>query len=76
MQLSAKRPSKTIKNKLLEDVTDKQETKKRLNAEVESSLYRRIKTQAVVIEDRSISEITRELWIEYLNKQKSNYLNE
>ncbi len=70
MSLSAKRPSKTIKSKLLEDVIDTQEKKKRLNAEVESSLYRRIKAQAVVVEDRSISEITRELWIEYLNKQE------
>ncbi len=70
MSLSAKRPSKTIKTKLLEDVTDTQEKKKRLNAEVESSLYQRIKAQAVIAEDRSISEITRELWIDYLNKKE------
>ena len=70
MSLSAKRPSKTIKTKLLEDVTDTQEKKKRLNAEVESSLYQRIKAQAVVVEDRSISEITRELWIDYLSKKE------
>jgi hypothetical protein len=70
MSLSAKRPSKT-KEHLLHEVTDMGEVKKRLNAQVEASLYRRIKTQSAR-EDRSISDITRQLWIEYLSK----YANE
>ena len=44
--------------------------KKRLNTDVEASLYRRIKKQAF-IEERSISDITRQLWIEYLSKHSS-----
>ena len=59
MSLSAKRPS-TLKDRLLQE-TD--QPKKRLNADVEVSLYRRIKAKAVD-EDRTISEITRQLWIE------------
>jgi hypothetical protein len=70
MSLSAKRPSRT-KEHLLQEVTDSGEPKKRLNAQVEATLYRRIKTQAAR-EDRSISDITRQLWVEYL----SNYSNE
>jgi hypothetical protein len=66
MSLSVKRPSRTKEN-LLQEVTDTGAPKKRLNAQVEATLYRRIKTQAVR-EDRSISDITRQLWIEYLSK--------
>lgn len=67
MSLSAKRPSKTIKEKLIEDVQDTDAPKKRLNADVEANLYKQIKTRAVM-EDRSISDITRQLWIDYLRK--------
>jgi hypothetical protein len=67
--LSAKRPSR-IKDQLLEEVRKSAEPKKRLNADVEAGLYRRIKGQAV-LEDRSISDITRQLWIEYLSKYSS-----
>ncbi len=67
MSLSAKRPSKTIKEKLIEDVQDTDAPKKRLNADVEDNLYKQIKTRAVM-EDRSISDITRQLWIDYLRK--------
>lgn len=70
MSLSARRPSKT-KEHLLREVQDTNEPKKRLNAAVEANLYRRIKTQAVR-EERSISDITRQLWVEYL----SNHSNE
>lgn len=66
MSLSAKRPSRTIKDELLTQVRSDHEKPKRLNAEVEASLYRRIKIQAAT-EERSISDITRHLWIEYLN---------
>lgn len=70
MALTSKRPSKASSNtreKLLKDVTDSIERKKRLNTDIEDSLYKRIKIRAIE-EGRSISEITRELWIEYLSK--------
>lgn len=67
--LNTQRPSrqKDPKDKLLRDVQDKREPRKRLNADVEASLYKRIKARAVE-EDRSISDITRALWVEYLSK--------
>jgi hypothetical protein len=55
-----------MKERLLQEVQDTNEPKKRLNAVVEANLYRRIKSQAVR-EDRSISDITRQLWVEYLS---------
>lgn len=69
MALSAKRPSRgdETRKRLLHDVTDTAEKKKRLNAEIEESLYRQIKMRAVE-EGRSISDITRDLWSEYLSK--------
>ncbi len=69
MALSAKRPSQ-VKDQLLEDVRNVNEPKKRLNAEVEASLYRRIKARAVT-EDRTISDITRQLWVEYLSNNSN-----
>ena len=66
MGLSAKRPSR-IKERLLQDVTATGEPKKRLNADVEASLYRRMKAQALK-EDRTVADITRSLWVEYLSK--------
>lgn len=69
MALSSKRPSQRdeIKSKLLSEVTEANEKKRRLNAEIEDSLYRRIKGRAAD-EGRTISSITRNLWIEYLSK--------
>lgn len=67
MSLSAKRPSKSVKEKLIEDVQDIDAPKKRLNTDVEANLYKQIKTKAVM-EERSISDITRQLWIDYLSK--------
>ncbi len=69
MALSVKRPSK-VKDQLLDDVRNANEPKKRLNAEVEASLYRRIKARAVT-EDRTISDITRQLWVEYLSNNSN-----
>jgi hypothetical protein len=65
MALSARRPSRT-KEQLLGEVRDTAEPKRRLNADVEASLYRRIKAHAAH-EERSISDITRALWLEYLS---------
>lgn len=67
--LSANRPSKASKTreKLLKDVTDTSEKKRRLNTDIEDSLYKQIKIKAIE-EGRSISEITRQLWVEYLSK--------
>ena len=69
MSLSTKRPSQ-VKENLFQEVQDTREPKKRLNADLEASLYRRIKAQAVR-EDRSISDITRQLWVEYLSKHSN-----
>ena len=70
MSLSAKRPSK-LKDRLMQEVKDDAHgPKKRLNTDVEASLYRRIKQQAF-LEERSISEITRQLWLEYLSEHSS-----
>jgi hypothetical protein len=52
----------------LQQAQETDQPKKRLNADVEASLYRRITAKAVD-EDRTISEITRQLWIEYLSNQ-------
>lgn len=70
MGLSAKRPSRgdEARQRILQEVTETaSETKKRLNAEIEESLYKRIKMKSVE-EGRSISDITRDLWSEYLSK--------
>lgn len=69
MALSAKRPSRgdETRKRILHEVTETTEKKKRLNAEIEETLYRRIKIKAVE-EGRSISDITRDLWSEYLSE--------
>jgi predicted DNA binding CopG/RHH family protein len=70
MGLSAKRPSRgdEARQRILQEVTETvAEKKKRLNAEIEESLYRKIKMKAVE-EGRTISDITRDLWSEYLSK--------
>lgn len=69
MALSAKRPSKSdkLRQKILNEVKDESKGKtKRLNAEIEESLYKKIKVRAAE-EGHSVSEITRKLWIEYLS---------
>jgi TRAP-type C4-dicarboxylate transport system substrate-binding protein len=70
MGLSAKRPSRgdEARQRILQEVTETAtEKKKRLNAEIEESLYKRIKMKSVE-DGRSISDITRDLWSEYLSK--------
>lgn len=69
MALTSKRPSKgdETRARLLRDVADTAEKKRRLNADVEDSLYRQIKIRAAE-EGRTISDITRSLWFEYLSK--------
>lgn len=69
MALSSKRPSQRdeVKTRLLSDVTETNDRKRRLNAEIEDSLYRRIKGRAAE-DGQTISSITRDLWIEYLSK--------
>jgi hypothetical protein len=68
MSLTAKRPSRgeETKEKLIQNLTVDEGTA-RLNADIEKSLYRKIKIRCAE-EDRSISDITRQLWIEYLSK--------
>lgn len=69
MALSAKRPSRgdEARQRILHEVTETNEKTKRLNAEIGETLHRKIKMKAVE-EGRSISEITRDLWAEYLSK--------
>ena len=69
MALTAKRPSRSEDNRmrLMQEVTGDTGRKRRLNAEIEESLHKRIKMCAAE-EGRTISEITRSLWLEYLNK--------
>jgi hypothetical protein len=69
MALSSKRPSRhdESRSKLMRDVTETIERKRRLNAEIEDGLYRRIKARAAE-DGRTISDITRELWLEYLSR--------
>jgi len=70
MGLSAKRPSRgeEARQRILQEVTETaSEKKKRLNAEIEENLYKQIKMKSVE-EGRSISDITRDLWSEYLSK--------
>ena len=69
MALSAKRPSRCeeARKRILHEVTETTGKKKRLNAEIEEALYRKIKMKAVE-EGRSISDITRDLWFEYLSR--------
>lgn len=64
MTLTTKRPSST-KSKLAAAITGDGE-KARLNAEMEKELYKRCQRQALD-EGRSVSEITRALWVDYLN---------
>ena len=69
MALSSKRPSRRdeTKSKLMREVTETTERKRRLNAEIEDGLYRKIKARAAE-DGRTISDITRELWVEYLSR--------
>jgi hypothetical protein len=69
MALSTKRPS-AEKDRLLKEVRETAVPTRRLNADIELPLYRRMKAQAVA-EDRTLSAITRELWLEYLRKHSS-----
>ena len=69
--LQARRPSH--KEQLTEQVKTTTPEMKRLNAVIEANLYRQIKTRAAQ-EGRSISDITRALWIEYLSKHSNREL--
>ena len=68
MPLSTKRPS--AKERLLSEVMETGGRMRRLNIDMYADLYRRMKRQAVE-EDRTLSQITRELWSEYLHKKTS-----
>lgn len=67
--LSAKRPSKgeTDRQQLVQGMADDSAPMRRLSIEIEDSLHRRIKIRAAE-EGRTVSEITRQLWIEHLCK--------
>jgi hypothetical protein len=69
MTLTSKRPSKgeEIKAKILEEIKDTGVKKKRLNADIEEDLYKRIKIRAIE-EGLTVSDITRKLWTAHLSK--------
>jgi len=69
MALSAKRPSRSeeARTRFLQKATETTGGKRRLNAVIDEATYRRIKIRAAE-EGRTVSEITRDLWIEYLSK--------
>lgn len=69
MALSANRPSgkKHPNHRKVEKILDGSAVR-RLNVPIDSATYRAIKMQCA-IEDRSISEVTRELWLEYLGSK-------
>ena len=68
--LSTRRPSRgeDARDRMLRDVTSPESGKmRRLSVELPPELAQRIKIRAAT-EDRTISDITRHLWIEYLHK--------
>lgn len=69
MALTTKRPSQgeTLRSRIMQDVTATTDKPRRLNANIEESLYRQIKAKAGE-EGRTVSDITRQLWLEYLSK--------
>lgn len=68
MTLKAERPSKK-KEKLLRAVSEA--PPKRLNLDVEAGFYRLMRQRALE-EDRSMADITRELWRKYLGIKGSS----
>lgn len=69
MALSHKRPSKgeEIRTQILQDVIETSESKKRLNVDIEASLFKKIKIRAAE-EGRTIADITASLWRDYMSK--------
>ena len=70
MMLSAKRPSRgeTERQQLVQGMTDDSAPMRRLSIEIEDSLHRRIQIRAAE-EGRTVSEITRQLWVDFLCEQ-------
>lgn len=64
---SGKAGASTTQAKVHEKVVQGATGTKRLNAPVPADLYRRIQQQALD-EGRSVAEITRALWMEYLGE--------
>lgn len=69
MALSTKRPSRgdETREKLLRDVKGSAGGTKRLNIEIDADLYKRLKMRSAE-EDRSMSDIVRDIVTSYLNK--------
>ena len=68
--MSARRPSQAeqARDRMLRDVTASEVGQiRRLSVELPLELAKEIKIRAAT-EDRTISDITRALWVEYLNK--------
>lgn len=55
-----------LKAALRDEDSGDETPKKRLNVDVDAALYKQIRRRALE-EDRSVADLTRELWILYLN---------
>jgi phage gp29-like protein len=73
MVLKTQRPSQREQKKqdLLDEVRDRPKNK-RLNVEIDPDLFRRIKAHAAM-QGRTITDITKELWLEYLSKNANEH---
>ncbi len=67
MALTTKNPSRaTIKEKLIDEETTKEKLH-RINIDVGDKMYKNLKIRAVQ-ENRTVADITRSLWHDYLSK--------
>lgn len=62
-----KRHDSAAKAKIMADVVADADRPKRMNVDIDADIHRQIKARAAQ-EGRTISEITRELWLDYLTK--------
>ncbi len=68
MALSTKRPSReATREQLVGEVTTEEEKRHRINIDIGDAMYKKLKMRAVV-EGRTVADITRALWGEYLSK--------
>ena len=68
MSLTTKRPSReATRERLVDEVQAENEKRHRINVDVGDAMYRGLKIRAVQ-EGRTVADITRSLWNEYLSK--------
>ncbi len=68
MSLTTKRPGReATRERLVDEVLAENKKRHRINIDVGDAMYKRLKIQAVQ-EGRTVADITRSLWNEYLSK--------